>query len=1233
MTTKTIRQILTYLVLFTSISCATYETQYHESVVNWENESFEAQKNVDHIFYLIGDAGNAVINQDLPHFKLLHEELNASDNNATVLFLGDNIYQKGLPKKDHPERALAEHRLNAQINLVKDFKGQPIFLPGNHDYYSNGVKGLKRQENYIEDALNRKNVFLPENGCPIEKVEISDDLVLLIVDSQWFLEDWDKNPTMNDDCEINNRVEFFDELEGQIKKAEGKTVVIAMHHPLYTNGPHGGQYSFKMQFYPVKNKVPLPILGTMINGARKMGGFSPQDNQNPLYTEFVDRVSALTRYSDRLIFATGHEHSLQLLDKGNYFHIISGSGSKSTPTRNANDGLFSSSEFGYAKLIVYKDGSSDISFIAEKNSENEVLFKSNLYKAETEIDITPYKKAFPEKIVTSNYTENEVSKGKGYRRMWGDHYRKEHGTKLEVQTVNLDTLYGGLTPVRQGGGFQSKSIRLVDKEGREFIMRDLKKNATQFLQKSLFTDQIIKDEFDNTTTEALLYDFFTASHPYTPFIVGDLSDLIGIYHTNPKLFYIPKQPALKHYNLTYGDHLYMVEERAADGHGHLASFGYSNELISTSDMLRKLRKSDNNKIDHKMYIRARLFDMALGDWDRHGDQWRWAEFETKNGKTYRPVPRDRDQAFSEYDGTIAAIARALIPDARKFQTYTEEVTGLKWLNRSGYILDTRLLNASTLKEWETEAKFIQTHLTNDAIDKAFSKLPEELDKETTARIKRNLNRRISSLNITAKEYYDYLIKNPILVGNDKDNLIEIERKPNGVSEVKMFNIKDGEKGSKFYEKSFSNKETRELWIYGMDDKDVFKVTGATKNVIPLRLIGGQNNDTYHIESGKRVTMYDYKSKENTVITNKGNERFADNYERNIFNDKKYFESVNTFIPMLGYNPDHGLKLGFNETYIVNAFERNPFSQRYNLKFAYYFAHNGFELTYDMEFAHVFNNWNLLFESKLTSPNYSINFFGFGNETINYENDFDANYHRVRVSYYNAAPYLKWNGRLGGSFKIGGIFESIAVEDTEGRFIENQPVIKEERQYYSGFKAVHTYKNEDNSAYPNLAFNTALEVGWKSNLENSKENNAYVNPMISFSHKVGTSGRVVFGTKLKGEIIIGDNFEFYNAAGIGGKNGLRGYRDQRFIGKTAFYQNSDIRVRLSDLKTPILPLKIGLFGGFDYGRVWMPDEDSSDWKTSYGGGFWMTGADLMNFNISIFKGKENPYFQFGFGFQF
>ena len=80
--------------------------------------------------------------------------------------------------------------------------------------------------------------------------------------------------------------------------------------------------------------------------------------------------------------------------------------------------------------------------------------------------------------------------------------------KVEAPIVNLDTLFGGLLPVRKGGGHQSKSLRLIDSRGSEYVMRALRKNAVQYLQAVAFKNQYVKDEFRDTYTEGLLLDVF-----------------------------------------------------------------------------------------------------------------------------------------------------------------------------------------------------------------------------------------------------------------------------------------------------------------------------------------------------------------------------------------------------------------------------------------------------------------------------------------------------------------------------------------------------------------------------------------------------------------------------------------------------------------------------------------------------------------------------------------------------
>jgi len=512
-------------------------------------------------------------------------------------------------------------------------------------------------------------------------------------------------------------------------------------------------------------------------------------------------------------------------------------------------------------------------------------------------------------------------------------------------------------------------------------------------------------------------------------------------------------------------------------------------------------------------------------------------------------------------------------------------------------------------------------------------LPNEVNTETITAIKTKLKNRLKNLSQIAETYYKHLSKFAVITGTNTSNWFEIERLNNGKTSVKIFNSKSEKKEIKIFDKLYAKEHTKEIWVYGLDGKDTFKVTGNNKNTIPLRIIGGQNNDTYNIKNGKRVTIYDFKTQKNTFKTTKGKRKLFNNYKANVYNYKKLKYNQNQLIPTIGSNPDDGLKIGIKNIFTVYGFERNPFTQQHTLKAAYYFATNGFDIKYNAEFASIFNQWNFLLETHFTSPNFSTNYYGFGNKTNNKEKEFGANYHRVKISTYNAFPSLKWIGRMGASFKIGGSIESIEVENTPNRFINTTTISTGKRKNYAGFRASYFYENYDNNAFPTLGMSISLETGWKTNINNSNENNSYIKPSIGITYKLISSGKIVVATKLKGTIINGGNFEFYNAASIGGNNGLRGYRNQRFIGNKSFYQNTDIRFNLRNVKTELLPLQIGLFGGFDYGRVWLKNEKSTHWKTSYGAGFWVTAAEMINFNASVFNSNDGTYFNFGLGFEF
>ncbi len=1219
--------------------CATYKSKYVEGQAP---EDVITTKEVSHTFYLIGDAGLSPMGGINPALKIFKNRLDNAPENSTTLFLGDNIYPAGLPDaKDSTEAYIvAKNHLDAQLKTLDNYKGKPIFIPGNHDWYTEGLVGLKREQKYIQKKLNSKKVFFPEDGCPIKTIEINDQVVLIAIDTEWYLTNWDKRPDINDKCDIKDRSKFLQELEGEIKKNQTKTTVIALHHPMFTYGTHGGQYKFKQHFYPKSGFGPLPVIGTFVNVLRRTTGASVEDLQNKRYTELKNKIVTLAQYSNKVIFTSGHEHTLQYIVENNTPQIVSGSGAKKGATRLLNGSKFSTGHMGYATLEVYKDGSSRVRFFGvDEQEKEEFLYTTEVLPADRGFNEDKYENDFPDFETASIFTKEETDKSGFFKTLWGERYRKYYATKVKAPTVNLDTLFGGLVPVRKGGGHQSKSLRLRRKDGREYVMRALRKVSELYLQAMVFQEQYVMDDLEDSYLQEFLLDFYTGSHPYAPFVVGELSDAVGIYHTNPVLYYVPKQSSLEDFNLEFGDELYMIEEHTGDGHGNLASFGYSNELKSTDSMLEDLRDDERYSVASDLYLRARLFDMVLGDWDRHVDQWRWAEFKVNDEKiVYKPVPRDRDQVFSNMgDGLFMKAATRIIPGLRLMEGYHKEIRSVEGFNSSPktYVLDIALLDELGFDEWDKQAKFIQDNLTAVVVDEAFKAFPEEVRDETVDEIKAILLARVANIRQTAKEYFEIINDQVVITGTDKDDLFEINYRLNEV-EVNGFRIKDGAKGKRFYQNVFNDQVTKEIWVYGLDDDDEFVVTGKNRSGIKVRLIGGQNNDVYDVAEGGKTYVYDYKSKKNTFknIAN-ARVRLTDNYDVNTYRPLKFKNSTNQIIPTIGFNPDDGLRVGLANTYIFNGFRQNPFTQKHYVSAFYYFATSGFNFDYTGEFAKVFGNANLEIDTRFTTPNFAINFFGFGNETVNQDDELDLDFNRVRYQILEFAPYLVWRGDLGSKLRTGITYESIEVEETDNRFINTfyQQNGNETQKSFVGVDGEYSFSNSDNEAFPTMGMATSIRMGYKTETSEGDARFGYIIPMISFDYKLVPSGKLVLATKWKAHFNIGDGFEFYQGASIGGVNGLRGFRNQRFTGKNSFYQNTDLRLSLGKGGNSILPTKYGLFGGFDYGRVWLPAEDSNRWHTSFGGGIFLNAADILSLTAALHNSEEGVRFAFGFGFGF
>ncbi len=1121
--------------------------------------------------------------------------------NAQLLVVGNMIADNAF------ETQTATNALTGQLETIQAIAPQTIFIPGQNEWAEKGHKGVRKLEKQVQKNSDAK--FYPDNGCPIKKKDLSEQVVLISIDSQWYLEDWNEHIYINEQCDIKNRTLFFLELESILKKSQDKIKVIALYHPIHTYTKQG---------------LFANTAGTRLH-----------DFQNKQYRSFRNRLTTMLRQNENVIVVSGHGNNLQYINTYGVPQIISGAIGTPKKVRKAIQGDFATTQAGYAQLNIYTDGHATVNYHTFDNTASPIFSTDVLtHKEENTTYTLAPKKGYPTTKEGSVYTAEETKRSGVYKGLWGQHYRKYYSKPVNAKVAFLDTLMGGLTPIRKGGGHQSNSLRLVDKDGKQFVMRALRKSAVKFIQSTAFLDKYVEEDLEDSYADRFLLDFYTTAHPYTPFAIGDLADAADVYHTNPTLYYIPKQEALGDFNDTYGDELYLLEERVESSHNQLASFGKPKKILSSNDVLSAVHKTGKSIVDEPSYIRARLFDMLIGDWDRHPDQWRWALFEKEDGtEICKPIPRDRDQAFSMFDGGIVTFLTHAIPGLRKMQSYSDNLRSPKWFAQTPYPLDMTFINNSDWSEWKQQVQYIQDHLTDAVIEKAFTNVPPEMQGETIEGIKTKLKGRKANLMDIAERYYKHLTRFEVVAGTQKNDVFTIKRLPDGKTAITVNRKEIG-----ILNRTFNKEETKEIWLYGLDGKDTFITEGQGTHPIKIKVIGGKKNDTYDFKNTKNIKVYDYKNKPNTIVNNRTKKWLVDDYDIHNYDYKKHKHSVNQLLPLIAYNPDDGLRIGLVNHYSFFGLQRNPFTQKHSISASYYTSTSGFDLGYTGEFSNIFHRWNFGVEGFYTSPSFAQNIFGIGNEST-YDDDEDLDFNRARIRQWHAAVSLIWRGRDGGYFQFKPFVEAIEVENTEGRFINTIDAANDvfEEQTYVGAEATYRFSNKNDIAFPTLGIDLSLTAGYKTSISGTDEGNdnrfAYLEPIIAIDHALTKHENLVFATKIGGEAILGDDFEFYHGAQIGGIKGLRGFRNERFIGKYSLYHNSDIRLKLGKFKTSFVPLKYGITGGFDYGRVWIENDNSDKWHTSVGGSFWITGLDAFTANLGYYASSDRGRIAFVLGFAF
>ncbi|HAH52191.1 MAG TPA: hypothetical protein DCL80_13425 [Balneola sp.] len=659
-------------------------------------------------------------------------------------------------------------------------------------------------------------------------------------------------------------------------------------------------------------------------------------------------------------------------------------------------------------------------------------------------------------------------------------------------------------------------------------------------------------------------------------------------------------------------------------------------------MIREVDGDIDHRVDQEMFIRARLLDMLIGDWDRHSDQWRWATFEPEDeqGKIYRPIPRDRDVAFMKMDGIVPTIMK--FGSFFQYQNFGESYGNLVGLNYNSLSQARRFTNQVTHEDWSRIALEVTTNLTDSVIEQAVRSYPPEVFEKYGEETIKHLKVRRDLLPEIAEEYYSMLNTVVSIPGSHKRERFVVETLDRDRTKVEVYKLTGkGKLREKYYERIFTDKETDELRLFGMSGNDEFILKGEANNKTRILVVGGPGEDIFNTnelnkKASRDVEIFD-SEKGTTVISNyKVHTHLTDDPTVSKYNYEYDFRWNRVFPGYyFEYNSFDGIFLGGGPQVVRYGFRKFPAVSHY-LRFNYAPKTGASNLKYDGTWFQRVRSWDLNVSSEVLFPKSFRNFFGLGNETTLQSRS--NKFYRARLSRYAFEGSLSQSVNQVLSVDLGNRLSATIIDDNSDESnILNElgngfSVTTDEDQWFNTVFANVAITDVDNSVNPKQGYKFTLHSDVNIGIRNTSQTFYRFESDYRIFYPIRFSPQIVIANRVGGAHNFGP-FPFYESNTIGGTQNLRGYNGRRFSGRSTFYNNTEIRIELLDFYRYLLGGKLGITGFFDTGRVWTDGESSSLWHKGYGGGVWFNAFDSVLINSTIGLSDEGTLFEIKAGFFF
>lgn len=832
----------------------------------------------------------------------------------------------------------------------------------------------------------------------------------------------------------------------------------------------------------------------------------------------------------------------------------------------------------------------------------------------------------------------EVAAGERYaasglrRFFFGDGYRQLWLTPIRVPVLDLERFAGGVTATEEGGGMQTRSLRLTTDDGLQFVVRSVDKDPSAILPPRIRARSAVR---------SIVQDQVSAAFPASALAMPPMATALGLYRPDPQLVVLPDHPRLGEWREEYAGMLGMLEQYPDEREGDRRGFAGGTKIVGTDELFERLNETPTHRVDTTLFLAARLLDFVVNDWDRHEGQWRWLRRAVDQDTVWVPIPRDRDQAFIAFDGLFLNLARLTAPRLVSF----EAEPPMRGLTHNSRFLDRRLLSSVSREQFDSVARFVQSRLTDEVFARGLARLPPEYRRLEGEQVLAVLRARRDNLPEIAAAFYRKLAEAVDVHGTDEEDLALVERHDDGSVTVQL-REDTGEDldGDLYFERRFDPAETNEVRVYLHDDDDRAVIRGeAPKGSVTVRVIGGRGAnefaDSSRVGRNESPTHF-YDEGETALVTYGPDSLVARHVDRRPWVLPPGEPSIPVPPPSdfggaiapsgtLGYATGLGFTWGAGVALTRYGFRHAPFARRIGFMLEQATGPGELRATLTGEFYREMSHVGMRF-SGVASGMEVIRFHGLGNATERGIDD--GAFYTVDHTQYEAAAELVFPVGRTAVGVVGPVLRHATTERPADRFIGIARPYGSGEFTHLGLRARFDW---DGSADAGIRRSGFVVRGGGAFYPEALDAEA------PFGHLRGEVARYVplpfpadpsLALRAGGHRVWGE-FPFFDAAFLGGPKTLRGYTYQRFAGEAAAWGAAELRLKLFSYGF-FLPGDVGVLGLADAGRVWVEDETDDEWHTAFGGGIWVAFiSEQGTVSLTFAEGDEQTTAHLSLGFDF